>query len=58
MLDSIIRDWLEPSPLHPLRSMSGNMWALHPSIYIYISLELKLGSKHPYIILESLEGTT
>jgi hypothetical protein len=31
MLDSVIRDWLEPSPLHPLRAMSGNMWALHPS---------------------------
>jgi len=34
MLDSVIRDWLEPSPLCPLRAMSGNMWALHPSIYI------------------------
>jgi hypothetical protein len=33
MLDSVIRDWLEPSPLHPLRAMSGNMWALHPSLF-------------------------
>jgi hypothetical protein len=32
MLDLVIRDWLEPSPLHPLRAMSGNMWALHPSL--------------------------
>jgi hypothetical protein len=37
MLDSVIRDWLEPSPLHPLRAMSGNMWALHPSrVIIYL----------------------
>ncbi len=29
MLDSVIRDWLEPSPLRPLRAMSGNMWPLN-----------------------------
>jgi hypothetical protein len=31
MLDSVIRDWLEPPPPHPLRAMSGSMCALHPS---------------------------
>jgi len=45
MLDSVIRDWLEPppAPLGPLRAMSGNMWALHPGI-LYKNMEYLLRS--------------